>query len=116
MICQLASYADTKNQELYECVISAPDYAKCSAFTDLNPCIMAAGFRWPVFQLSIYMPAAFLCIEMAFNRLILDRRHVVFPIMIALVYLIATAFSQYVSKKPIFPTVLDWTFADEART
>lgn len=43
-------------------------------------------------------------------------QHVLYPLVIIGLYLICTMFSQYVSKRPVFPTVLDWTFPDEQRT
>ena len=53
---------------------------------------------------------------MCFNRLELENKHVAYPIGIVFKYLLLTAFSQFLSRKPVAPNVLDWTFPNKART
>jgi hypothetical protein len=92
------------------------DYQSYQAITNLNGCKQAAGFRWLLILSAVYLPALVWIFELSFNRLKMTGHYIAFPLVVCVLYLLGTAFSQYVSKKPVFPSTLDWTFPDPARS
>jgi hypothetical protein len=46
----------------------------------------------------------------------MSAKHVLYPIIATTLYLVLTFYSQWVSKDPVMPTALDWTFPDAQRS
>lgn len=68
-----------------------------------------AGWRWPVYLMSIYTPMVFVTIEFFLNQIEIPPRVALASIGVSLLYLGNTYIGQYLLSQPIYPSIVDWT-------
>ena len=75
-----------------------------------------AGWRWPAYLCSIFVPQAFVIVEFFFNRIQMPAHLFWIPVLICTAYLVLSFAGQNLLSQPIYPYTLDWTFTDSERT
>lgn len=69
-------------------------YLQCQNQYNLDPslasCKEIAGWRWPAYLCSIFVPQVFILVEFAFNRIQMPAKMIWLPILLCFLYLLTT--------------------------
>jgi len=68
-----------------------------------------AGYRWPIYQLGLWIPVIYSIIEMGLNKLLLRYRHVLIVVVVCILYLgINWLGTVMYGMKPVYANTIVW--------
>jgi len=68
-----------------------------------------AGYRWPIYQMGLWIPVIYSIIEMGLNKLLLRFRHVIIVVIVCILYMGVNFLGTIMyGNKPVYANVVVW--------